>query len=238
MQMKWKKTGAALLVATITVTGGSYAWANENLFDTVNLNDVLKQNETVTEKTPEKTTEVPTGDSVKEVVTTEDSAGLDITIPEGYTAGNLKALSKAYENAGNETAKAAIKRNAERAIAKFEASQKEETEVDKPEVEKPVQEEPTIVEPVKEEPVKVETVTEKTVVEKPVEVAPEEEKVKEDTTKKEVKAVEKEERKALQAEQKEERKALQAKQKEERNALKAEHKAEKQENKKNKKDEK
>ena len=42
MKMKWKKTSAALLVATMTVTGASYAWANENLFDTVNLNDLTK----------------------------------------------------------------------------------------------------------------------------------------------------------------------------------------------------
>ena len=45
MQMKFKKTGAALLVATMTVTGASYAWANENLFDTVDLNKVKEKKE-------------------------------------------------------------------------------------------------------------------------------------------------------------------------------------------------
>lgn len=218
MQMKWKKTGAALLVATMTVTGGSYAWANENLFDTVNVNDVLKENE----KAQEKTTEVSTGDTVKAVVTTGDSVKLDIKIPEGYTAGNLEALSKAYENAGSETAKAAIKRNAERAIAKFEATQEE---VEAPKQEEPKKEEPKVETPKTEEPKVEEPKTEVPVVEAPVKEEPKE-------------LSNKEQRKALQEEQKQERKALQADHKEERKALKAEQKAEKQENKNNKKDEK
>lgn len=216
MQMKFKKTGAALLVATITLTGASYAWANENLFDTVDLNEVLNQKESETVKAP-KAPKTSTPDTVTTVVTTGDTVGMDIEIPEGYTAGNLAALSKAYENAGNETAKAAIKRNAERAIVKFEAKQ-EKSKTEDPIVQPPVTEQPKTIVPVTETPV-VKPVEEKPVVEKPV---------------KEIKQAEKEEKKALQTEQKEERKALQAEHKEEKKALKEEHKAEKHENKNNK----
>ncbi|MCZ8532051.1 hypothetical protein [Psychrobacillus psychrodurans] len=225
MQMKFKKTGAALLVATMTVTGASYAWANENLFDTVDLNEVLNQKETETVEAPKTSTP----DTVTPVVTTGDSVGLDIEIPEGYTAGNLAALSKAYENAGNETAKAAIKRNAERAIAKFEAKQAETTE---PIKEEPKQEDPIVQPPVTEQPKTEEPVAE-TPVEEPVKEEPVEEKPVVEQPKKETKQAEKEERKALQQEQKEERKALQAEHKEEKKALNEEHKAEKHENKKN-----
>ncbi|MCZ8539018.1 hypothetical protein [Psychrobacillus psychrodurans] len=226
MQMKFKKTGAALLVATMTVTGASYAWANENLFDTVDLNEVLNQKETETVEAPKTSTP----DTVTPVVTTGDSVGLDIEIPEGYTAGNLAALSKAYENAGNETAKAAIKRNAERAIAKFEAKQAETTEPIKEE--EPKQEDPIVQPPVTEQPKTEEPVVE-TPIEEPVKEEPVEEKPVVEQPKKETKQAEKEERKALQQEQKEERKALQAEHKEEKTALKEEHKAEKHENKKN-----
>lgn len=226
MQMKFKKTGAALLVATMTVTGASYAWANENLFDTVDLNEVLNQKETETVEAPKTSTP----DTVTPVVTTGDSVGLDIEIPEGYTAGNLAALSKAYENAGNETAKAAIKRNAERAIAKFEAKQAETTEPIKHE--EPKQEDPIVQPPVTEQPKTEEPVVE-TPIEEPVKEEPVEEKPVVEQPKKETKQAEKEERKALQQEQKEERKALQAEHKEEKKALKEEYKAEKHENKKN-----
>lgn len=222
MKVKFKKTGAALLVATMTVTGASYAWANENLFDTVDLNDVLKPQETETVEAPKTSTP----DTVTPVVTTEDTVGLDIEIPEGYTAGNLAALSKAYENAGNETAKAAIKRNAERAIAKFEAKQAEVPET--PEQEVPKTEVPVVQPPVTEQPKTEEPVAETPVV-KPIEEEPVVKQLA-----KETKHAEKEERKALQAEQKEERKALQTEHKEEKKALKEEHKAEKHEGKNNK----
>ena len=46
-------------------------------------------------------------------------------IPEGYNAGNLDALGKAYEKVQNPTAKAAIKRNMERSIEKWENKQPE-----------------------------------------------------------------------------------------------------------------
>ncbi|MEK5206023.1 hypothetical protein [Psychrobacillus sp. FSL H8-0510] len=229
--MKFKKTGAALLVATMTVTGASYAWANENLFDTVDLNKVLDQKETETVEVPKTSTP----DIVAPVVTTGDTVGMDIEIPEGYNAGNLVALSKAYENAGNETAKAAIKRNAERAIAKFEANQAETPEPikqEEPKLTEPKKEDPIVQPPVMEQPKTEIPVTETPVV-KPVEKEP---VVKETVKqpKKEIKQAEKEERKALQQEQKEERKALHAEHKEEKNALKEARKAEKQEHKENK----
>lgn len=208
MQMKFKKTGAALLVATITVAGSSYAWANENLFDTVDLNEVLNKKETETLEAPKTSTP----NTATPVVTEE----LDIEIPEGFPVGNLAALSKAYENAGNETAKAAIKRNVERAIAKFKAEQTEHKTVN------------PVVKPVKEEPV-VKHPTNET----------------KHATKEERKALQqkqKEERKALQAEHKEEKKALEEEhkaEKQEKKALKEKHKSEKynakkHENKKNK----
>ncbi|MFJ8065525.1 hypothetical protein ACIQYS_12910 [Psychrobacillus sp. NPDC096426] len=58
MQMKWKKTGAALLVAGMTLTGAGYAWANENLFDTVDLSKLHSKN-----------AEETTGNTVRAVVT-------------------------------------------------------------------------------------------------------------------------------------------------------------------------
>ncbi|WP_224654513.1 hypothetical protein, partial [Escherichia coli] len=61
-------------------------------------------------------------ESYKEQATETDENELP-EIPEGYTAGNLAALAKAYENAGNQNAKAAIKRNMERSIAKWESKQ-------------------------------------------------------------------------------------------------------------------
>ncbi|TQR21207.1 hypothetical protein [Psychrobacillus vulpis] len=236
MQMKWKKTGAALLVAGMTLTGAGYAWANENLFDTVDLSKLNSKN-------PEETK----GNSVNAVVTIPENTVKPTTaeaavkesdlpeIPEGYTAGNLEALYKAYENAGSPTAKAAIKRNIESAIAKYEASIKE-------------------VENTTEQQVDAEDTTKK------------EEKAAVKEERKELHEKQKEERKALQAKQKEERKALKEdnddddddydddndndeqkeavenhkeikeKQKEERKALKEEQKAEKHENKKNKND--
>lgn len=86
--MKWKKTGAALLVAGMTLTGATYAWANENLFDTV---DLSKLNSNKAEETtenavraivtiPENPVKPATDQSaVKKVETTEKASEL----PEG-----------------------------------------------------------------------------------------------------------------------------------------------------------
>lgn len=234
--MKFKKTSAALLVATMAVAGSGYAWADEILINPtnesaeeqveattdattpeegttkVNLNEdgtitTVYEDGTVEEKTTEPTEEA---DSKKETTTettdkAEESTDEDSKpatevkdskfpeIPEGYTAGNLVALKKAYENAGNETAKAAILRNAKRAIAKFEAKQTSNQEVT-------TTEETTKVETTETE-VKTET-------EAPT-------------------ATVKEQRKAQQQEHKAERKALQQEHKAKKQDLKQAQKAEK-----------
>jgi len=238
--MKFKKTSAALLVATMAVAGSGYAWADEILINPtnksaeeqvettpeegttkVNLNEdgsitTVYEDGTVEEKTTEPTEEA---DSTKETTTESTDKAEETTneeskpatevkdskfpeIPEGYTAGNLVALKKAYENAGNETAKAAILRNAERAIAKFEAKQAANQEVT-------TTEETTQVESTTKTEVNAETETPAPTV--------------------------KEQRKAQQQEHKAERKALQQEHKAEKQALKQEQKAEKQAGKGNEK---
>jgi len=223
--MKWKKTGAALLVAGMTLTGATYAWANENLFDTVDLSKLNSNNaEKTTENSvrtvaaiPEDSVKPATDQSaVKKVETTEKASDLP-EIPAGYTAGNLEALIKAYENAGSPTAKAEIKRNIEHAIAKFEASQKVET-------------------------------TELPVVKAPIVKTTEKEKAAYKEERKALQEKHKAESKALKEKQKEERKALKdddndhkelkEQQKQAKKALKEQQKAEKHANKKHKKDDK
>lgn len=222
--MKWKKTGAALLVAGMTLTGAGYAWANENLFDTVDLSKLNSKNDEETTGNsvqavvtiPEKSVKPSTDQStVKVVDATEKERDLP-EIPVGYTAGDLEALIKAYENAGSPTAKAEIKRNIERAIAKFEASQKEEAK----------NQGQTVVK------IPTEDSTKK------------EEKAEHKEESKALQEKHKEERKVLQAKQKEERKALKEvgeKEKNDHKDLKEKHKedrkAEKHEHKKYKNDE-
>ena len=125
-------------------------------------------------------------------------------IPEGYTAGNLVALGKAYEKVQNPTAKASIKRNMERSIEKWENKQSKQKLL-KPETETPEQPE------VKEEPVKQEAPVKQ---DKPAKV-------------KQEKAPQAE----LNAQHKEQRQELKANQKVEREALKAERKADKEQQK-------
>jgi len=226
--MKFKKTSAALLVATMAITGASYAWADESLVDnsedlqqtsteettensistnedTVDINEateeaVLTEGEETEEIEVIDVSEVtaPT-ESEKEVETESPSTDLVFpAIPEGYTAGNLVALQKAFENAGNDTAKAAIARNAQRAIAKFEAKQAAQKQEETTEVENEV-----IVEETK--------VEEQASTEQSTTVVP---------AAKTEKAAAKEARKTLQVEHKTERQALQKEQKAEKQALK------------------
>lgn len=207
--MKFKKTSAALLVATMTVAGSSYAWASEGFFKPA-------------AQTSENTINTTTADSA--TLSTEDTAAVTIgdgatselkfpEIPEDYKAGNLLALQKAFENAGNDTAKSAIVRNAERAIVKFEAKQEA------------LKQEQTATEEVTTEKTET-TVEEKITTAKPITTTP-------------VPAVEQKEAEARAVKQpiveeqpkasaKEERQALSQQQKEERNTLKEEHKTEKQ----------
>ncbi|WP_151698914.1 hypothetical protein [Psychrobacillus glaciei] len=125
--MKWKKTGAALLVTTLTVTSAGYAFANNQLFDTVDLSKLNQQ--------PAKTTvvstvsEKPVTPSTTNVVKTTNQTnnlqenGLPV-IPADYPYDNLKGLYKAYENAQNPKAKEEIKQKIQYLIAKYEASKK------------------------------------------------------------------------------------------------------------------
>ena len=46
MQKKWKQTGAALLIAGLTVTGTSYAWADEKATETIDLSQLGKNSTT------------------------------------------------------------------------------------------------------------------------------------------------------------------------------------------------
>ncbi|WP_318615847.1 hypothetical protein [Sporosarcina sp. YIM B06819] len=138
MYKKWKRTGAALLIAglTVTVTGTSYAWADEKASESLDLRQLGKNS----------TADV-VEDSTKTVVLPKKESVLP-EIPKGYSAGNLDALGKAYEKVQNPTAKASIKRNMERSIEKWEKKQLETQTTKQPETETPKQ--PVV----KEEPVK------------------------------------------------------------------------------------
>lgn len=197
--MKFKKTSAAIIVASIAVSGSSYAWADEALFQPITMDSIhhqqnpygevvvtetlaiKKASENIPEemntqkeesivttnqshtKKSEETTEATTkfiteekekieddtlsATSTSTVIQTEeyedditeqkdeanddtlndeelkDAKAIFTDIPEDYPASNIEALKQAYDNAKNETAKAAILRNAEKAMEKFEAKQ-------------------------------------------------------------------------------------------------------------------
>jgi len=218
MQKKWKQTGAALLIAGLTVTGTSYAWANEKAPEPIDLSQLGKNSTTNVVEESTKKMELPKVESViikdkadKEVKAnkankaTEAEGSVLPEIPEGYTAGNLDALGKAYEKVQNPTAKASIKRNMERSIEKWENKQLETETSEQPKIEIPEKPE------VKEEAIKQE--------------AP----VKEDKPAKVKK--EKAPQAVLNAQHKEQRQELKANQKVEREALKTERKAEKEQQK-------
>ena len=226
MQKKWEKTGAALLIAGLTVTGTSYAWADEKATKTIDLSQLGEDSTTDVVEDSTKTVEFPkeksvvkedeTDELVKEDKATETATETDGTmlpeVPEGYTAGNLEALGKAHEKVQNPTAKAAIKRNMERSIEKWENKQSEAETNEQPEIEIPEQQE------VKEEPVEQEAPAKQ---EKPAKV-------------KQEKAPQAE----LNAQHREQRQELNATQKEEREALKAERKAAKEQQKQEEKEKK
>jgi hypothetical protein len=215
MQKKWKQTGAALLIAGLTVTGTSYAWADEKANEPIDLSQLGKrsttnvvENSTETVKLPKVESVVKEDETDKKVIedkATETEESVLPEIPEGYTAGNLDALGKAYEKVQNPTAKASIKRNMERSIVKWENKQLETETSEQPETEIPVQPK------VKEEAVKQEAPVKQ---DKPV-------KVKQ----------EKAPQAQLNAQHKEQREELKANQKVEREALKAERKADKEQQK-------
>lgn len=122
---KWKKTGVAVLVATLTVSGAGYAWASGN-YDTVSINDVYKNNNESTETTQTTTTPETTkavAESTKTTTTATPATNLDI--PVEVSTEKLVGLMKAYENAGSTEAKAAILNVINRVIAEYETTQKD-----------------------------------------------------------------------------------------------------------------
>ncbi len=240
MQKKWRKTGAALLIAGLTISGTGYALADGGKVteiidlselgkDTVDespvspVREVVKVDNTETDNgtapetdegngTLETEKEDGTTGSDKEATETDENELPEI--PEGYTAGNLAALAKAYDQVQNPNAKAAIKRNMERSIAKWESKQ-------------------SVVETPEEEGKEETSVTENTIkVEEPVkEEAPEQKEKPAKVTAKNPQA-------ELNAKHKQQKDELKATQKAEREALKQQRKAVKEQQKQEKKEKK
>lgn len=119
----WKKTGAALLVATLTVSGAGYAWANGN-YDTVNINDVIKNTQETSsasetaQVTPTQAVAATTTAATAQTTTNKD-------LPVELATEKLVGLVKAYETASNDDAKAAILNVINRVIAEYETTQKD-----------------------------------------------------------------------------------------------------------------
>ncbi|MGE6683485.1 hypothetical protein, partial [Paenisporosarcina sp. NPDC076907] len=125
----WKKASAAILAAGLITTSAGQVWANE------------------TEKV-----DSPDLEAVQQTpVTAEDLENASL-VPTGYTANNIFALSKNIEKISNPTAKAALQKNIDKALAKWaeknaetpeaELPESPETEVPETEVETPVVEAP------------------------------------------------------------------------------------------------
>ena len=64
MQKKWKQTGAALLIAGLTVTGTSYAWADEKAIEPIDLSQLGKDSITDVVEDSTETVELPKEESV------------------------------------------------------------------------------------------------------------------------------------------------------------------------------
>lgn len=120
----WKKTGAALLVATLTVSGAGYAWANNN-YDTVNINDVNKNTQETSSAS--ETAQVTPTQAVAATSTTAATAQTTTNkdLPVELATEKLVGLVKAYETASNDDAKAAILNVINRVIAEYETTQKD-----------------------------------------------------------------------------------------------------------------
>ncbi|MER2028701.1 MAG: hypothetical protein ABS935_18790 [Solibacillus sp.] len=230
---KWKQTSVALLIAGLAVTGTSYALADEKENQAIEVTQHEKELTTDLVKEPTETVQLPVDEKVEtdkvveekatEEKVTEDNAAENKEVkekvlpevPEGYTAGNLNALGKAYEKVQNPTAKAAIERNMERSIEKWENKQSKTNE--QPKVEVPEQPETEISEQneVKQETVKQEVPSKQ---EQPA-------KVKQEKVEKTEKAPASQAR--LNSQQREQRQELKLTQKAEREALKEERKTNK-----------
>ena len=120
---KWKKTGVAVLVATLTVSGAGYAWASGN-YDTVSINDVYKNTNESTAAT-QTTTTPETTKAAAESTTPTATPATNLDIPVEVSTEKLVGLMKAYENADSTEAKAAILNVINRVIAEYETTQKD-----------------------------------------------------------------------------------------------------------------
>lgn len=167
---KFQKISAALLATGLVASTSFPAFANDTVqvdssnFETVNLQDALNN-------LKEQTTSV------------EDLQTISTNIPLGYLANNIFALSLNIEKINNPTAKAALQKNIDKAIAKWEEKNKEE---DKEEI--------LTTETTPSDEATVENDKEKTETEKDSEVVKAEKKAAKEVKKAE-KAVEKQERK-------------------------------------------
>lgn len=229
MQKKWKQTSVALLIAGLAVAGTSYALADEKEAEVIELTQPEKESTTNLVKDSTETVKLPVEGIVDEelkiekivedkatepTVATEEKAVVENVLPEtpeGYTAGNLEALGKAYEKVQNPTAKAAIKRNMDRSVEKWENKQLETKTSEQPKLEAPQQPETKVPEQAK--------------------IKEEKETVKQEATLKQDQPAKVEKEKAPQAqlneEHKKQRQELKANQKAEREAIKAERKTDK-----------
>ncbi|MER2008388.1 MAG: hypothetical protein ABS939_13140 [Psychrobacillus sp.] len=118
----WKKTGAALLVATLTVSGAGYAWANNN-YDTVNINDVNKHTQETSSAS--ETAQVTPTQAVASTTAATAQTTTNKDLPVELATEKLVGLVKAYETASNDDAKAAILNVINRVIAEYETTQKD-----------------------------------------------------------------------------------------------------------------
>jgi len=217
----YKKISAAVLATGLLASTSLPAWANEtekvdsSNFETVNLQDAFNH-------VKDKTTSV------------EDLQMIYSNIPLGFLANNIFALSLNLEKVSNPKAKAALQKNIDKAIVKWEeknqSSDKTTDSLENDET-NPVQTVNTEEKDKLPEPVKVvNNIVEKEQTQevgKVEEVNKHEQLVIKNEERKKVKALEKEERKKAQAIKKEERKQAKVLKKEERKQSKTDKKQQK-----------
>lgn len=118
----WKSISAILLAGVLVTSTAGQVLANDeekevdtSKFETVNLEDALE--------------------SVKdETATGKDLEAISSIVPMGYLANNIFALSNNLEKISNPKAKEALRKNIERAIARWEAKINAEVETSEEDV--------------------------------------------------------------------------------------------------------
>ena len=123
----WKKASAAILVAGLITTSAGQVWADET--------------DKVDSTIAESNLLVVALENVKDgTATSHDLEEISSIVPTGYTANNIFALSKNIEKVSNPKAKAALQKNIDKALAKWEEKNTEETETPEEVTEVPVDE--------------------------------------------------------------------------------------------------